>query len=79
VSGFPTVVSSAWEPSVQLDNPARLRNRAVPGSNVTQRIANAMASNRVDLGLIDSLRRVLQSPNPQAQQLRELIKEIVNG
>jgi hypothetical protein len=63
---------------VQLDNPAQIRNR-VSGRDVTQRISNAMASNRIDLGLIDSLRRVLESPNPQAQRLRELIKEVANG
>ena len=34
---------------------------------------------KADNDLIDNLRRILQSPNPQAQKLRELIKEVVNA
>ena len=34
---------------------------------------------KADHDLIDGLRRILQSPNPQAQKLRELIKEVVNA
>jgi hypothetical protein len=34
---------------------------------------------RQELDLIDSLRRILESPNPQAQRLRQLIKEVANG
>jgi hypothetical protein len=29
-----------------------------------------------DADLIDGLRRILESPNPQAERLRELLKEI---
>jgi hypothetical protein len=44
------------------------------------RLNRALASqNKADTDLIDSLRRVLESRNPQAQRLRELIKEISNG
>jgi hypothetical protein len=32
-----------------------------------------------DTDLIHSLRRILESPNPQAQRLRELLKEIVRA
>jgi hypothetical protein len=35
--------------------------------------------NSADVDLIDSLRRILESPNPQAQRLRELLKEIVRA
>ena len=35
---------------------------------------------KADADLIDGLRRILQSPNPQAQRLRQLLKEIcTNG
>jgi len=29
--------------------------------------------------LIDTLIRILKSPNPQAERLRQLLKEIANG
>jgi hypothetical protein len=32
-----------------------------------------------DCEFLDSLRRILESPNPQAQRLRQLIKEVVNA
>jgi hypothetical protein len=35
--------------------------------------------NQQDADLIDGLRRILESPNPQAEKLRQLIKVIVNG
>jgi hypothetical protein len=32
-----------------------------------------------DADLVDSLLRILESPNPQAERVRQLIKEIANG
>jgi hypothetical protein len=34
---------------------------------------------KADADLIDGLRRILQSPNPQAQRLRQLLKEIATN
>jgi len=32
-----------------------------------------------DADLVDSLLRILESPNPQAERVRQLIKEVANG
>jgi hypothetical protein len=76
---------------MQLNNPKQQRTLAeivtsLPDgvrAEAATRIAkvNRLAASRhqQDVDLIDSLRRILESPNPQAERLRQLIKEIVNG
>jgi hypothetical protein len=73
---------------MQLENPELSRrmsdlvadhNRADIAGRLA-RLNRALASqNKADTDLIDTLRRILQSPNPQAERLRELLKGIVNG
>ena len=76
---------------MQLNNPAQQRRLAdiiasIPDgdrANVVQRLTNLdrliARRHKADADLIDSLKRILKSPNPQAERLRQLIKEIVNG
>jgi hypothetical protein len=64
---------------MRLENPARTRSRNIAPADINQRMASAMAQTRIDITLVDSLRRILESPNPQAETLRNLIRRVVNG
>jgi hypothetical protein len=71
-----------------LDNPKQRRTLAeiiasVPDSVRAEAAARLAKVGRLiarrhqqDADLIDGLRRILESPNPQAERLRELLKEI---
>jgi hypothetical protein len=76
---------------MQLDNPKRQRSLAdvvasLPDkdrADVARRLANLdrhiARANKADADLVDSLLRILKSPHPQAQRLRELLKEIAHA
>lgn len=72
-----------------LDNPERSRRltdvvASIPDKlELTQRLIKLNRTlarqNKQDADLIDGLRRILESTNPQAKQVRELIKGIANN
>jgi len=74
---------------MQLENPAQRRRlvdviAALPDSdrtNVVRRLASLdrriTRRHKQDADLVDALLRILKSPNPQAQRLRELVADIV--
>jgi hypothetical protein len=76
---------------MQLNNPKQQRTLAeiiagLPDSvrvEAATRIARLdrliARRNQQDTDLIDSLRQILESPNPQAHRLRELLKEVVRA
>jgi hypothetical protein len=73
---------------LRLDNPKQQRTLAeivasVPDSarvEIATRLAKVgrlvTRRQQQDADLLDGLRRILESPNPQAERLRELLKEI---
>jgi hypothetical protein len=61
-----TAVIASLPPDIQAEAARRLA-----------RLNRTLAlQNKAEAELIDTLRRVLQSPNPQAEQLRQLLKEV---
>jgi hypothetical protein len=72
-----------------LENPERSRRltdvvASIPDKlELTQRLIKLNRTlarqNKQDADLIDGLRRILESTNPQAKQVRELIKGIANN
>ena len=75
---------------MQLDNPQRQRRLAdivasIPDparAEVARRLARVERAiarrHEHDADLIDGLLRILKSPHPQAERLRQLIREIAN-
>jgi hypothetical protein len=76
---------------MQLENPKRQRrladivaslpdkDRAEVGRRLASIDRHVRRAHKADADLIDGLRRILTSQNPQAQRLRELLKEVVRG